>query len=497
MRKERLPRYGRIVVATISILLAALAFGTGMEALAGLLALQLGADIARLFAVFSIGILAVALLLLAGTFLFGRFYCAVICPLGILQDFLGWLSRRRAHPVPNYRKLRYGIAALAFGLLIGGWAIAFRLLEPFSNFGAITAAVFSPLYTQLYNWLFPDRMLIIRPVTLLSLLTGLIPLAALFALVLWRKRFYCTAICPVGTLLGLCSARGLLQLRLTERCVKCGQCVEVCPAGCIDPANGALDNERCLRCLNCLAACRPRAIRYGRPAGAASTIDPSRRDFLVGGTVGALALLGAGAGWAARPGSRLQPETATSIYPPGAGSAARFASKCTSCQLCVTNCRGNVLRPAGIQHGAIHLEFDRGMCEFNCNRCGEVYPTGALLPLTLAAKQRCRIGLAQFDPSCCVAVQDGTDCGACAEHCPTGALRMKAGAAGVRIPQLTAELCIGCGSCEYPCPVRPVKAIRVFPVPIQVEAADPVQFFRENAPKVETPADQAGGEWLI
>ena len=182
------------------------------------------------------------------------------------------------------------------------------------------------------------------------------------------------------------------------------------------------------------------------------------------------------------------------ICPPGAGSPQRLRSLCTDCNLCVAKCIGQVLQPAD-EVGIVHLKFDAGMCEYYCTTCGEVCPTGAISPLDLAIKQRTRLGLAVIEPSICVAFSTENACGACAEHCPTGALRMKPDAEGHLVPMLTTELCIGCGSCEYPCPVRPVKAIRIHPLAdgVQVLATDPHEYFKPTEPMPEPASD----EWLI
>ncbi len=54
----------------------------------------------------------------------------------------------------------------------------------------------------------------------------------------------------------------------------------------------------------------------------------------------------------------------------------------------------------------------------------------------------------------CLAKNSG--CFACMEHCDSGAIKLIPGV-GVRINQ---QLCTGCGTCEYVCPVTP-KAIRL------------------------------------
>lgn len=152
--------------------------------------------------------------------------------------------------------------------------------------------------------------------------------------------------------------------------------------------------------------------------------------------------------------------------PPGALDFERFTSKCTACQLCVSNCPGFVLKPAGLQYGLSgflqpRLDFNSGMCEFDCVRCSNICPNGALEPLKVERKRRLQIGSAEYFRKRCVVVTDRTFCGACAEHCPTGAVHMVDWEEGLTIPKVEPELCIGCGACEYICPVRPDKAIIV------------------------------------
>lgn len=440
-------------------------------------------------------IAAILLVLVVLTKIFGRCYCSLICPLGILQD--GMISIFKMVPqfkikfrsVRDYRVLRYGIAAFALTALVIGWAYPWRLLDPFSIFGMISSGLINPLLTAVNNDWFPLYAVPVRPEFWTALTLALILFLILCGLLLWRGRVFCTILCPVGTMLGIFARGAVYQVRMDgTRCVHCGQCVKVCPAGCIEMVSGVVDNERCVRCMRCLSVCRLKGLRYGKAERTPVAVDPVRRQMLLGtavavtgATVAALTVRRSGCGF--EKGSLLP------ILPPGAGSVARFNMKCTGCQLCVVNCTGNVLRPAAGQFGAgftgkPHLKFEAGMCEFDCLRCVTVCPTGAIRKMPLPEKKRCRIGMAVYDPTLCVSVLEGTDCGACAEHCPTGALRMEPDARKIRIPKLYEELCIGCGSCESACPVRPIRSVVIESVEIQVLATDPEVFFK-RVPKVE------------
>ena len=428
-------RLGRIGVAALFLFIMTAAFtGFGFSAAAWLPEVQFAPALMSCLAAFSLGafltVLGIALL----TFCFGRFYCAFICPLGILQDLIGFLSRRKSGRSSNHRKTRYAIAGVVFGMLIAGWSGGFLLLDPYSNFGRLFGS-----FT----------------------IGGLIPLIVLVLLVIWKKRIFCTAICPVGTVLGLLAKHGLFRLRLTEQCVKCGQCVKVCPSGCIDPAAGTIDNERCVRCMNCLSVCRLHAVKFGRPEKKAQSFDEGRRAFLVNGTVliaglaAGMALAKAGLGKLADYAKRF------SFLPPGAGNAERFVSRCTACQLCTANCPAKIIVPAPGGDGPVSLDLNRGACLYDCNRCSQVCPTGAIRPLTLQAKQKTKIAEAKFNPRVCIVFQEGEKCGKCASVCPTGAVTLRP--SGAPRPVNTA-LCIGCGACKQVCPAVPEKAMTIVPV---------------------------------
>ena len=160
------------------------------------------------------------------------------------------------------------------------------------------------------------------------------------------------------------------------------------------------------------------------------------------------------------------PNTSRAICPPGSEGVDRFLDRCTACHLCVSACPTHVLQPAFLEYGLAglmkpRLDYSAAFCNFDCQRCAEVCPDGAITLIALADKQVVRIGLAQLNLDNCIVKQKDTDCAACSEHCPTKAVDTIPYKGKLRLPKVTDELCIGCGACEYACPALPKKAITV------------------------------------
>ena len=318
---------------------------------------------------------------------------------------------------------------------------------------------------------------------------------AIAALTVWKGRFFCNAICPAGTLLTGVSLRSGVRINIDQsKCINCRQCEKVCNAHCINISEHKIDFSRCFMCLECMNICPTDAIgMINRRKNDLQNADlpelPERRKLLItAGVTGAIAIAA---------GKTIQNKVPTpiAILPPGAGSAKEFLARCTGCGLCISNCRGGCLQPAVSEYGwrgfmLPTMKFsgtNPGKCEYNCKNCMSNCPTGALRDMSLKNKQRCRIGMAKFNASLCVAYLDGKPCGACAEHCPTGALKMVAGPhEHALVPQVITDLCIGCGNCQYACPVSP-QAIIVEAVKQQTQAADPAEYHKNS--EVKTAPD--------
>lgn len=429
------------------------------------------------------GVLA---LLIGCTLLFGRLYCSVICPLGIMQDFFSWLGGKAKKNRFAYAKenkwLRYSFLAVFILAMVIGFAPLTTLFAPYSAYGRIVNSLFKPLYDMLNNWLagldaahdrynFSEVQVWIRSVTTfgIAILTLLI-----LGFLSWRKgRVYCNSICPVGTILSCFSRFSLFRVRFDEsKCKKCSLCEKNCKAQAIDFKNGTVDYSRCVVCGDCLAKCKFDALHYTakKPVATPHAVDTERRSFLVGaalaGTTAALAQtqMKVDGGLAAIE-DKIAPKRQTPITPPGSISAKHMQRHCTACQLCVSSCPNNVLRPSTDLMKLMQptMSFERGYCRPECTKCSQVCPAGAIQPITREEKTAIHVGHAVWIKDNCVALK-GVSCGNCERHCPTGAIQMVdfEGPTGtVKVPSIDEERCIGCGACENLCPARPFSAIYV------------------------------------
>jgi len=200
----------------------------------------------------------------------------------------------------------------------------------------------------------------------------------------------------------------------------------------------------------------------------------SRRGLISGAATLALGLVAGAAankyqfdGGLAPLEEKKAPARAKPIIPPGADNVRSFRAHCTGCQLCVSVCPNNVLRPSNRLSGFTqpNLSYERGYCRPECVKCSEACPTGALRPITTAEKSATQIGIAAWDGDSCVVNTDKAACDLCARKCPTAAITMipqsEKDPASLKIPMIDANRCIGCGACEQLCPVRPYSAIHV------------------------------------
>ncbi len=435
-------------------------------------------------------VVIVALVVL--TLIFGRIYCSVICPLGVMQDLVARLNRKknRYSYSPARSWLRYGMLAVMVVAWVAGIGSLVALLEPYSNYGRIVTSLLQPVYMWANNGLasiaehyesyaFYDVNVWLRSLPTLIVAVVMLVLVAVLA---WKGgRTYCNTICPVGTVLAQLARFSWFKVQFdADKCKNCGKCSRNCKASCIDFKSHTVDYTRCVACGNCLEQCSFDALHYthkkaepiASPTQDKPQADSTRRAMLVGAAiVGADVALAQAKkkvdGGLAAIKDKQAPVRTTPITPPGSISASNMARRCTACQLCVSACPNEVLRPSGDLMTLMQpvMSYERGYCRPECNRCSQLCPTGAIQPIGLDEKTATQVGHAVWIKKNCVVVTDGVQCGNCARHCPSGAIEMvmldENDPDSPMVPAVNAEKCIGCGACENLCPARPFSAIYV------------------------------------
>jgi ferredoxin len=247
-----------------------------------------------------------------------------------------------------------------------------------------------------------------------------------------------------------------------------------------------VDFSRCVSCFNCFRACNLNGFKYKFSYSPKNVILPtetdiSKRNFIF--TTSAF-VFGLFSGLLAQTktiivtkASTIRENKKNEVLPPGAKSFEHFTSKCTACHLCVSICCNQVLQPSFFELGAAsimqpRMDYHIGFCNYECNDCSKVCPTGAILPVDLSYKKRIQLGKSKFIKDNCIVITEKTECGACSEHCPTKAVKMVP-YKGLFLPEVKEKICIGCGACEFACPTMPYKAIYVEGNPVHVTADKP------------------------
>jgi polyferredoxin len=458
--------------------------------------------------------LILSLVVLLPTLFLGRFFCGWICPLGTLQHFVGSLKsegkrgkqRIESNRYKRWQTIKYvvllaGLVAAVFG------SMAIGTLDPFSllvrSFGLAILPAINIASRALLVPLEHSHVLAIKTVgtylhtalqlTILDLRQahfnqGLV-LGILFLLILWASmritRFWCRSICPLGALLGAVSRWSIFGLHKdASSCDKCNRCLLHCQGGDDPVGSVPWRKSECLMCMNCVDSCPHGALefRFFRNEHDVASPDLGRRRTVTGLAAGvaAVPLIRANTGLGKSRHERL-------LRPPGSVDETDFLSRCIRCGECMKVCPNNSLQPTLTEAGLEGLWTPTlvpriGYCEPSCVLCSEVCPTGAIWQITLKGKgwvaggatqksQPVRLGTAFYDRGRCLPWALATDCIVCEEWCPVSPKAIYVEEAKVidssgntkilKQPRVDPSRCVGCGACEYACPLQEKPAVYV------------------------------------
>lgn len=439
--------------------------------------------------------LALTGLTLVLTLLFGRLWCGWLCPLGTVLEWLRPRRWRRKPPSEKWRTIKYVLLfVILSAALLGNQTLLFldpitilnrtlaTTIWPGLRHAILRAEAFLYQFESLWGPLDAIHAAVVQPLfqevepvfTLTVLMTLLF--VGLVALNWWAERFWCRYLCPLGGLLGLLSKLSLVRREVSDDCAQCARCTHQCPTDTVNPRdNYRSDPSECLVCFDCLTDCTRKGVGFRWQMSHWQIADwhdydPTRRQVLaaMGASVAGVALAGV------EPIAQRQP--ATMVRPPGA-TLTDFTALCIRCGACIRVCPTQGLQPSLFEGGVQNLLTPRlvsrlGYCSHSCNACGQVCPTGAIPPLTLEEKQHTPIGLARIDQDRCLPWAYNIPCIVCEEACPVAdkaiwleeveVENVQGETILLQRPRVIKELCIGCGICEYQCPMGGESAIRVY-----------------------------------
>jgi polyferredoxin len=498
-----------------------------------------------------IAAMLLSLVTVAFTLMFGRAFCGWICPLGTLLDgtqailrplrslvalpvaiaarAMGKQPQEAAaqtrlasvaafirggpqRPLRAFRQGRYWVLAAVligalFGLPLAGYVDPFSILMQGLTF-VVDPALSDWAYqgsewmrdnaseamrdrSELaYDFAKSSKILAFGKTAYLGAGVSLGVLAAVFALELVQRRFWCANLCPLGGLLGLIARLTPFGRKPAKACPGCQQCAHTCRMGAFNEAN-QLEPQSCTVCMDCVDSCPnqiaqffwwlPKKRRDGtKVATTPVPIEMPRRAFIGACATGVALPIAAQS--AAKLG--MTPSDVRFLRPPGALPEADFLDRCIRCGECMKVCITNGLQPLLLQAGPEGIFTPRlvprfgtendGYCEYGCSLCGQVCPTEAIEKLPLEEKQQFKIGEAVFDEERCLPHAEEEDCIVCEEHCPVPDKAIKfeekmmptewGGEYPMLLPYVELDLCIGCGICESVCPLDGEAAIKVVPL---------------------------------
>ncbi len=434
---------------------------------------------------FNILLLPGYLMILTTVFL-GRFFCGWICPLGSFLDFIT-IRIKKVAPLNFLKgKLKYYILftllfASVFNINFAG------ILDPIAIFIRFLTFLFYPIlgYTVKSSWgylysLMGEKLETIEGIysfiklNLLPFRDTFYPLAFLSALMFifiiflerYEKRNWCKNLCPLGTLLGLFGRFSVFKRVPLRLCKDCKDCKDICPTA-FDVE--ILNEENCIQCMDCRLKCK-----FKRAGFKITGFKWQLKNFSFDKRLFIYSSL---SGFFFSKIFKAGQQNTKFLRPPGVVDEKDFLKKCVRCGECMKICLKNALYPAFMEGGLYSLYTPiliprKGYCEYNCTLCGQVCPTKAIPELPVEVKKKKVIGIAHFDKNHCLPYAKKKNCIVCEEHCPVPDKAIKIrektekdynGKDIILLePYVDDKLCIGCGICEYVCPLEGKAGIEVF-----------------------------------
>jgi polyferredoxin len=195
------------------------------------------------------------LIFIAMSLLLKRAFCAWLCPVGTLSEYLWKAGRKlfgRNLVLPRWldiplRSIKYLLMAF-FVVIIGN----------------MTAIALDDFMAGPYGLLADVKML---HFFLRMSSTALIVVLVLSLLSVLIKNFWCRYACPYGAVMSLVSLASPARIRRDEEtCVSCGKCAKACPQNLPVDKLVQIRSAECTACMECVASCSAQnALQFALP----------------------------------------------------------------------------------------------------------------------------------------------------------------------------------------------------------------------------------------
>jgi ferredoxin-type protein NapF len=243
------------------------------------------------------------------------------------------------------------------------------------------------------------------------------------------------------SLAGFLSLSGLPVLLLLHLFFPGIWCSRLCPLG------GLLDELTVIRNMF--------PVKTQKKAESKTGTDSRRRLFLASGAGLAAGLLI----------PRLFAQDKNNFFrPPGSVPSRLFNVLCMRCGSCIKACPTNILHhrtdPGDVMAWMVpEIRFNKGYCLEKCNLCSRVCSSGAITLFSPDAKSQIIIGIARVEKGKCLLSQNA-ECDHCKTACSYSAITIEGEHGNLHMkPVVHHGKCTGCGACAVICPVEAIVMV--------------------------------------
>lgn len=190
---------------------------------------------------------------LLGTLIFGRFFCGWGCHIVALQDLCGWIMKRLGVRPRPFRSRLLLFAPLVLAFYMFAWPTVKRLV-----LGT------APPFPGFTNHLLTSDLWATFPGPLFAVLTFVTcGFAAVYFL---GNKGFCTYGCPYGAMFGMLDQASPGKIVVSDACEQCGHCTATCTSNVRVHEEvrlyGMVVDPGCMKCMDCVSVCPKGALSF-------------------------------------------------------------------------------------------------------------------------------------------------------------------------------------------------------------------------------------------